>query len=74
MKGLIENQFFKDLCAQFKRSPLQINQLMQADAELLRLENHTTLAITTDCIVEEIETGLYTSPYHIGWMVITVNL
>lgn len=74
MTGLLENNFFARLTSSFQRSPQQINHLNESDSELLRLDNDSILAITTDCIVEEIETGLYDDPYLIGWMLVVVNL
>jgi thiamine-monophosphate kinase len=56
------------------RSRLQLNALCESDAELIRLPgSETVLALTTDGIVEEIAAGLYTDPYLIGWMAVTVN-
>ena len=72
--SLQENQLFKKLTHQFKRSPNQINQLLEGDSELLQLEDGSVLAITVDNIVEEIETGLYKDPYLIGWMTVMVNI
>jgi thiamine-monophosphate kinase len=62
------------LSAPFKRAPNQINQLLESDAELLRMPDGSVLAATTDCIAEEIATGLYSDPEHIGWMTVVVNL
>ena len=53
---------------------LQQNALHESDAELIKLPGtNITLAITMDSIVEEIEAGLYTDPYLIGWMTVMVN-
>lgn len=72
---IIENLFIENLVKQFGRSKDQINKLHESDAELLRLPNCSfILALTTDCICEEIEEKLYDDPYMIGWMTITVNL
>ena len=66
---------FVDLLAgRFLRSEHQLNARHEADAELIRIPGtETTLAITTDAIVEEIETGLYEDPYLIGWMTVAAN-
>jgi thiamine-monophosphate kinase len=41
---------------------------------LIRLPGtDAVLALKTDSIVEEIETGLYADPYLLGWMTVTVN-
>lgn len=75
MKQIIENTFIEKLAKSFSRSPLQQNKINESDAELLRIPgNDHTLALTTDSIVEEIERGLYSDPYLIGWMTVIVNL
>ncbi|MBI4499960.1 MAG: thiamine-monophosphate kinase [Gemmatimonadetes bacterium] len=61
------------LAAGFARSGLQLNGRHQSDAELISLPGGAVLALTTDSIVEEIETGLYQDPFLIGWMTVTVN-
>lgn len=68
-----EIAFLERLAAGFARSPLQCNRRHESDAELICLPGSGVLAITTDAIVEEIETGLYADPYLIGWMTVTVN-
>jgi len=70
-----ENNFIGLLAGKFLRSPLQINKLHQCDAELIRIPgSKSVLAVTTDNIVEEIESGLYKDPYLIGWMSVAVNI
>ncbi len=73
---IIENRLIESLTKQFHRSPLQINGLQGADAEIVRLDEGTSqyVAVTTDSIVEEISSGLYDDPYLIGWMTVMVNL
>lgn len=71
---LLENVFLKQLSGLFRRSPDQVNQVLESDAELVRLPDGSILAVTTDCIAEEIDTGLYNDPAHIGWMTVVVNL
>ncbi len=74
MVTILENEMIEKLAAQFSRSPLQLNRLQESDAELVRLpDSGVLLALTTDGIVEEIDTGLYTDPYLIGWMTVMVN-
>lgn len=71
---ILENAFIERLARYFPRSPIQLNGLQEADAELIRLPgSDTILALKTDCLVEEIETGLYADPYLIGWMAVVVN-
>ena len=71
-----ENIFINSLIKNFPRSPLQINNVNESDAEIIitcgNFDDY--LAITTDSIVEEIKTGLYEDPYLIGWMSVMVNL
>ena len=75
MDRIIENEFIEMMAGAFRRSPLQKNGLQESDAELISLPgSDIVLAITTDGIVEEIERGLYTDPYMIGWMCVVVNL
>lgn len=71
---LLENSFLKQLAGNFSRSPIQLNKLLESDAELVRLDESKVLAITADTIVEEISSGLYTNPKQIGWMTVMVNL
>lgn len=74
MNGIFENALIESLANTFPRSQLQCNRLQESDAELIRLPGtDALLAITTDSIVEEIEVGLYTDPYLIGWMTVMVN-
>jgi len=73
--GIIENKFIETLVQKFKRSPIQQNALQESDAELIRIPGTTiTIALTIDSVVEEIERGLYTDPYLIGWMTVVSNV
>lgn len=72
--SLLENQLLRQIGQPFPRSPEQRNQFLESDAELLQLPDGSTLALTTDCIAEEIQTGLYSDPEHIGWMTVVVNI
>jgi thiamine-monophosphate kinase len=53
-----------------ERAPYQKNTIDEADAELIScaLGKRQLLAVTMDSIVEEIECGLYSDPYLIGWV------
>lgn len=74
LNQILENSSIENLVKIFSRSPLQQNRLHESDAELIKLPGtNITLAITMDSIVEEIEAGLYTDPYLIGWMTVMVN-
>ncbi|MFQ6108241.1 MAG: thiamine-monophosphate kinase [Candidatus Aminicenantales bacterium] len=57
----------------FKRSPLQVNRTHEADAELLRIDDTTLLAVTIDSVVEEISAGVYEDPFTMGWVVVMSN-
>lgn len=74
MTPVIEHQLIGRLAAGLPRSPLQLNAPHESDAELVRLPGtDLVLAVTTDGLAEEIATGLYTDPWLIGWMLVTVN-
>jgi thiamine-monophosphate kinase len=74
LNQILENSSIENLVKIFSRSPLQRNRLHESDAELINFPGtDMTLAITMDSIVEEIEAGLYTDPYLIGWMTVMVN-
>ncbi len=72
--ALNENDFLRNLSRKFRRSPLELNNFLESDAELVKLADGSVLALTTDSIVEEIATGLYDDPALIGWMTVVVNL
>ncbi|KAA1243616.1 thiamine-monophosphate kinase [Aquimarina sp. RZ0] len=63
------------LTSLFPRHPSQLNKVNEADAEIVFLEqNRSILAITTDIICEEIQTGIYKDPFLMGWMSVVVNI
>lgn len=75
MDKILENDFIEFITGSFKRSPWQKNGLQESDCELIALPgSELIIALTTDSVVEEIERGLYTDPYLIGWMTVIVNL
>lgn len=74
LNEIIENDSISKIASCYNRSPAQMNKIHESDAEIIELKNDLYLAITTDCISEEIETGLYDDPWLIGWMIVTVNL
>ncbi len=75
LKDILENKIINNLTTSFPRSPLQMNNIHETDAEIIQLENSPyDLAITIDTISEEIKTGLYSDPYQIGWMTVMVNM
>ena len=72
---ILENKFIESLAHGFQHAPLQQNRLHESDAELVNIPGtDRIIALTTDGIVEEIEKGLYTDPYLIGWMTVIVNV
>jgi len=74
MRNILENALIESLTRGFARHPHQVNGLQESDAELLQLPGlDLLLALTTDSLVEELESGLYRDPYLIGWMTVTVN-
>jgi thiamine-monophosphate kinase len=74
LTAIRENAFLAALVGGFLRAPRQVNGLQESDAELVRLPGTAgLLALTTDAIVEEIQTGLYRDPFQIGWMTVMVN-
>ena len=74
LNSIAENKLINKLIEKFERSPLQLNNPHQTDAEIIKLNDNTKIALTTDSISEEISTGLYEDPYLIGWMIVTVNM
>ena len=68
-----ENNTINNLAKYFCRSPFQKNALHESDAEIIEIGG-VILAITTDSIAEEIQTGLYDDPYLVGWMSVMVNM
>jgi thiamine-monophosphate kinase len=74
MNTVTENRVLAGLVSSFSRSPLQMNGHQESDAELLRFPGRQeVLVLSTDSVVEEIETGLYDDPYLMGWMTVVVN-
>jgi thiamine-monophosphate kinase len=73
---VLEIDMIARLTGHFARSPLQANRLQQSDSEIIRVPDGSPidLAITMDSIAEEIQGGLYTDPYMIGWMAVMVNM
>ena len=73
--SVFETDCIAMLVSALTRSPDQLHGAHESDAELIRLPgNGQVLAVTTDTLVEEIETGLYADPEQIGWMTVMANL
>lgn len=68
-----ETDIIRKVAGNFARHPSQVNQLMEADAEIIRC-NGEYLVLKTDGIHEEIKTKLYEDPYLIGWMAVTAPI
>lgn len=68
-----ETDIIRKVAGNFARHPSQVNQLMEADAEIIR-RNGEYLVLKTDGIHEEIKTKLYEDPYLIGWMAVTAPI
>jgi thiamine-monophosphate kinase len=73
--NIVENMRIGRMADRFLKAPHRINAIHEADAELIDLgeESDSVLALTTDALVEEVSSGLYDSPYFIGWMLATIN-
>jgi len=68
-----ETDIIRKVAGNFARHPSQVNQLMEADAEIIQ-RNGEYLVLKTDGIHEEIKTKLYEDPYLIGWMAVTAPI
>ena len=71
-----ESALIRHLAGNFPRHPGQVNRLLEADAEIIRLDGKEDqfIVLKTDGIVEEIKTNLYDDPYLVGWMTITAPM
>jgi thiamine-monophosphate kinase len=71
-----EMMLLNSIAGKFKRHPLQINSLSEADAEILNLEKNLSdhLVVKIDGLYEELQQRLYEDPYQIGWMSVTVTV
>lgn len=65
-----EADIIRRIAGNFARHPFQVNQLMEADAEIIPYHGEY-LVLKTDGIHEEIKTKLYEDPFLIGWMAVT---
>lgn len=71
---VLEHVLVEALSGGLPRSPLQRNRPGESDAELICLPGmDRLLAVTVDGLVEEIETGLYSDLYLIGWMTVVTS-
>ena len=65
-----EAAMIRRIAGNFTRHPFQVNQLMEADAEIIPYHGEY-LVLKTDGVHEEIKTKLYEDPALIGWMAVT---
>jgi thiamine-monophosphate kinase len=72
LETILENRLLNTWIRHFNRAPFQINNPHEADAELIEIEDDSSrlLAITIDTISEEISTGLYQTPFTMGWVTV----
>lgn len=75
MKDIFENQMIEKIAQNFFQAPHKRNRIHEADAELIDTgeDSENYLAVTTDGLVEEVESGLYDDPFLIGWMLAMAN-
>jgi len=76
MDDITENVAIDAWVKAFSRSRAQANAPHEADAELIELSGAPgqLLAITIDTVAEEIEAGLYSDPYTMGWVTAMASL
>ncbi|MFN8945071.1 MAG: AIR synthase related protein [Pseudobdellovibrionaceae bacterium] len=72
--SLKEFEDLQSMLPKFKRSPRQLNQVFESDSEILALSKKTFLAVSTDGLDEEFESGLYRDPETLGWMSVVMSL
>lgn len=64
-----ELELIKSMVKDFSRCPVQTNNLFQSDAEIIQIGN-TKMAFTVDTLVDEIDLGIYTDLYEIGYIAV----
>lgn len=75
LNDILEISRIEELTKDLPESGFKLNKIHCSDSEILDLGISGSLtAITMDTIVEEVESGLYTDPFQIGWMVVVANL
>jgi len=75
MEKILENKEINSWIRHFSRSPHQIHDPHQADAELIEIKSDGShlLAVTIDTISDEITAGLYHDPFTMGWVTVMSN-
>jgi thiamine-monophosphate kinase len=71
-----ENQLLQSLLNSPQEVSNRLNRPFETDVEILdvTINGREKLALTVDVIAEEIEYGLYTDPFLIGWMSVIISL
>lgn len=70
-----ENTIINRISAMLPRASGVMNSTHESDSEIVDIGlANMYLALTTDCVAEEIEFGLYKDPELMGWMCVVVNL
>lgn len=70
---LQEQENILNYVKKLRRSPNQFNNFYEADSEIISIGN-SKIAITTDVIVDEIDKGIFTDYYEIGWVSIMASM
>lgn len=72
----IEADFLNSIAEGLIKSPLQLNGLLESDAEIFKINpnDKDSFVLKVDTIHEEIQSKLYTDPFLIGWMGITAPI
>ncbi len=72
MDNILENKEINSWIRNFSRSPHQVHDPHQADAELIEIkgDGSNLLAVTIDTISDEITAGLYHDPFTMGWVTV----
>ncbi len=75
MDEILENKTINSWVCRFSRSPYQINNPHETDAELIEIKGNDSsfLAVTIDSLSEEISEGLYQDPFTMGWVTVMSN-
>jgi thiamine-monophosphate kinase len=72
IEKILENKNINKWIEHFKHAPHQVNVPHESDSELIEIpgDARNYLAVTIDSVAEEITTGLYQTPYTMGWVTI----
>lgn len=76
MNGVVENAIIDAWVERFRRSPDQMNEPHETDAELVEMpgEPERLLAVTIDTVSEEIRAGVYRDAHTMGWVTAVSSL